>query len=360
MSTLGKPHELYGFLKSPPPYPPHVIQELVVKEGSYGMIFGEASSAKSLLMQALIVSLASGRKFAGNFPVIGEPRKVMFLDLDQGADTSLRRFAKLVNWAEWEDEDKEDLADRIFHYSPMMFSMFEQENLNDLVKALKENQIDVLVIDCLARTLGGMDENLTGTADAYFKTVRGLQKAAQIDGRQLTVVILHHQRKASAMMPGGGKLPPQDDMRGASGWRDSLDFQMKAAKKNDLVWLTKLKERNAEIAGGKWVFRIYDRFDDMGDGVAVRFEYEPDAAEKDAANVLWSELSVITEGNKDLAVGIKALSEHLKEGHVKGVAHSTAGLKPLLYRLCEEKRVQCSNQDYRARDPHKKYWVVRG
>ncbi len=359
MSSLGKPHDLYGFLKSPPPYPPHVIQDLIVKEGSYGMIFGEASSAKSLLMQALIVSLASGVKFAGNFPLVGEPRKVMFLDLDQGADTSLRRFAKLVNWSGWEDGDKEDLADRIFHYSPMMFSMFEQENLDDLVKALKENQIDVLVIDCLARTLGGMDENLTGTADAYFKQVRGLQKATQIDGRILTVIILHHQRKA-AVMQSGGKLPPQDDMRGASGWRDSLDFQMKASKKNDLVWLTKLKERNAEVPEGKWTFRLHDRYDDNGDGVAVRFEYDPDAAEKQAADTLWSELSIVTEGNKDLAVGIKALSEHLKTAMTKGIPHSSVGIKPLLYRLCEAKRVQCSNQDYRARDPHKKYWAVRG
>jgi len=358
-SSLGKPHELYGYLVEPPPYPPHLVQDLIVKEGTYGMVSGEGSSAKSLVVQALMVSLASGEKFGMHFTVNGEPRRVMFVDLDQGADTSLRRFAKLVNWPGWENEDKEELAGRIFHYSPIMFSMFEQTYVTDLQKALIENEIDVLVIDCLARTLGGEDENSSSTADAYFKLVKGLQKNAEQHGRTLTVIIIHHQRKA-VIQQGGGKIPPaQDNMRGASAWRDSLDFQYHCWKKNDLVGISCLKDRNSEHSGDrKWTFRIYDREDDAGDVVGVRFEYEPDAVEKNTGDVLWSVLSQLTEGRQDKAVGIKTLSEYLKVNMVKGCPHSTVGIKPFLFWLIEAKRAQCSNQNYRARDPHKTFWNV--
>lgn len=357
-SVLGKPHDLYGYLVAPPPYPVHLLQDLIVKEGTYGMLFGEASSAKSLIIQAIMVALASGEKFAGHFAVNGGARNVLFADFDQGADTSLRRFAKLVNWPEWENEAKESLAEHIFHYSPISpFAMAENAHMADLVEALKENKIDVLVVDCLARTLGGEDENESRTADGYFKRVKTLQEISLMDGRPLTVVILHHSRKQIAMQ-GGGKLPPHDDMRGASGWRDSLDFQIKAWKRGDVVGLNKLKERNAEVPEAKFTFRIHDKFDDQGEPLAVKFEYEPEAELVNQMNLLWSELSLVTEGRQDKAVGIKALSELLKANFTKGIPHSTAGIKPILYGLCEIKRAQCSNPDYQARDAHKKYWNV--
>ena len=360
-SILGKPNDLYGYLIHPPEYPIHLMNDLLVKEGTYGMVFGEASSAKSLIVQAMIVAIASGEKFAGHFSVNGGTRNVLFLDLDQGADTSLRRFAKLVNWPSYEDDWKEGLAEHIFHYSPTKpFTVFEPAHCAELASEIKENQIDMLVIDCLARTLGGGDENATTTADQYFKAIKILQDISLRDGRPLTVLIVHHSRKAPVGNGQGAKAPLHDDMRGASGWRDSLDFQIRATKKRDLVWLTKLKERNAETPDGKWCFRIYDRMDEHGDGIGVKFNYEPDAEIQNQAAILWSELSKITEGNKDKAIGLKALSDDLKARAVAGIPHSTGGLKPILFHLCEAKKVQCTNQEYAARDPHKRFWAVRG
>jgi hypothetical protein len=354
--VLGAPHDVFTYLVSPPEYPDHVVQDIIVKEGTYGMIFGEASSAKSLIAQALILALASGERFAGHFPVVGGHRNVLFLDLDQGADTSLRRFAKLCNWDEYDEDWKEMVANRVFHFSPIMpFSLIA--DISELANQIKMNDIDVLVIDCLARTLGGMDENTTQAADAYFQRVKALQKLSLDNGRPLTVIVVHHSRKVPPQV-GGGKLPPQDDMRGASAWRDSLDFQIRAWKRGDLVGLNKLKERNAEVPDGRYTFRIVDKFDQHMDAVAVRFVYEPDAEIRNAGDVVWGEMRQLTEGQQDKGIKLADLSTYLKLNKVKGTPHTGSSLRAVVYMLCRAGRVQCSRQDFQARDPRKVFWTV--
>ena len=162
------------------------------------------------------------------------------------------------------------------------------------------------------------------------------------------------------MQQGGGKLPPHDDMRGASGWRDSLDFQIRAAKKNDIVFLTKLKDRNSENPDETWQFRIKDNPDSNGDNQSVRFVYEPGAMLKNQGDLLWSELSQITQGDRDKAVKLGHLANYLKDNKIKGLPHSTLGVRPILYHLCEVGRAQCSVQDFRAKNPHKVFWNVGG
>lgn len=361
---LGKPTNLASFLLSPPAEPEPIVKDILVKEGTYGMLFGTAASAKSFLLQALMVDLAMGEKFFAEGVATDmdgtDGRRITFLDFDQGEDTTMRRFWKLANWAKYSGAE-EVLGEKIAHFCPPNpFDMFNGDHQAELAAHLKEHRTDVLVIDCLARTLGDADENSTATANQYFRVVKVLQEICKQDGHPLTVIVVHHQRKAQTQTQNGNAAPQAEEMRGASGWRDSLDFQWQVWKRGDVVGLSKRKERNAQNCDLKMTFRMVDREDPTsGETVAVKFIYETDADIKVMAEVVWSGLSALTGGIQAKGVGPKELFDYLRAMNVDKRPNRTQQRDALAY-LQKAGRISCSEQDIRSRNPKKTVWTNGG
>ncbi|MDP9397140.1 MAG: helicase RepA family protein [Actinomycetota bacterium] len=178
---------------------PPLLQWLVegrMTEATFTVLGAKPGVGKSWLGEDLAVALASGRAWLGHR--VPRPRRVLYLDAENGEDLVLRRLRQL-------GARPDELGGRLLYsVEPLLLS--RGPDLARLAATVERHQPELLVVDTLASHAPAAEsdtEHMAGfLADVW--TVARRSRCA--------LLLLHHLRKG---LQGSGKDDPLDAFRGS-------------------------------------------------------------------------------------------------------------------------------------------------
>lgn len=154
--------------------------------GSLVMLAGPPGSYKSFLALDWILCMAGGRQWCGK-PTV--PCKVLYI-LGEGKASLLKRVQAWIQYHQLDQKEVEALNEnfRVTFDVPQMTS---KASVDNLLASLAGEQFhpSVIVIDTLARSFVGMDENSQRDAGMWIEQAERLRAAGH------TVLWLHHTSK---------------------------------------------------------------------------------------------------------------------------------------------------------------------
>jgi AAA domain len=226
----AKPRKRFGFaaaLEDRPP-PRAVCRKLEWEVGRPPMLIGPPGAGKTFVVQAAALDLIAGRHLWGcpDFRVPGYMR-VLHVDLDQGANKTLRRFRRLLRGHGVDALElsaaRAQLAAR-FEVDPRDLGTFDVDEGEGLrLMSLQPEELarwrsawidavrdyDVAFVDSLRRLAPFLDEN-----DSRFSIVPDMIREVS-EAAQCVIVLLHHASNKAP--PRGGPGPkPAAGTRGSS------------------------------------------------------------------------------------------------------------------------------------------------
>jgi bifunctional DNA primase/polymerase-like protein/AAA domain-containing protein/primase-like protein len=186
-------------LLAPVPAPNHLIADLDLGPGRPVQLLGMGSAGKSLVGQAMMLAVVTGRPCFGRFPV--RRGRCAWVDYEMGRSASLRRLRRLaaamgVPWAD---------AARDVAFTSMPRTYLNSPDAEDHLAALCEGRA-ALFVDSLRRGVPGVDENDSKISEFLQLLLRVSERTG------CTVVFLHH---ASTKVPPDG-LDARGTGRGSS------------------------------------------------------------------------------------------------------------------------------------------------
>jgi len=217
-----EPKTLKQLLESEIPATPYLIGPGLLPKQGYTMIIGKAKEGKTMLALSIALSLAEGVSLflkestkMGLFSV-PEKAKTLFL-FRENAESTLKEITrkqkkgleKLLH-----RRIKNESLNSIKFLRPKTVYLDTIEGERELDRILKDNPIDLVVIDPLSRFIAkNMNEMQTVIAIANFLDDIGAKYGC-------TFLLLHHFRKETA----GEKIQedPFEKITGSAGWRNSF------------------------------------------------------------------------------------------------------------------------------------------
>ena len=216
---------LLQWLHKIPDTEPDFLVEGMIERGSLAMIFGQPASGKSFLAVDLAASIAAGRAFQGLKTQKGD---VVYI-AGEGYRGLKRRFNA---WSKYHDVGSEEIRVMISR-SAVNYRDEEaaKELETELLKAKAEGLFPVLfVIDTLARSFGGGDENSNSEMGKFISVID--QFNVKFD---CATLIVHHS--------GHGE---NQRARGASALRGALDTEFSCGKDRSTVVISCTKMKDTE------------------------------------------------------------------------------------------------------------------
>lgn len=230
--------------------PTRFVVEGLIPEGSFTMVSAKGGVMKSMLAMDLCTCIASGRDFLSPDPSSPPPPNSRTFRVDQGpvfwfnADNPTRvvldRF-KALDRGHGLTEYREV---PIFHanYPEPFLDMRTEEGYMRMCDELGKVKPRLCVVDCLAATCPGANENDAGEMGAVMMNYRRV-----VESTGTAVMLIHHHKKT------------QDEMRGSSALRDKLDFNFTVHREEgvDRIEVRPDKERGAhsDAFGAAFWFR---------------------------------------------------------------------------------------------------------
>jgi 5S rRNA maturation endonuclease (ribonuclease M5) len=177
----------------------------------------EPKTGKSLLALDLALALAAGTQWLG-FPAHGGPRRVLYVDEENGEHLVRRRVRKLAAGRGLSAADVRDVPLR--YLSRNALNLDVDERLQALFGFVRDFRPDLVVLDSLVR-FHRRDENSAGEMAAF--TGDALDPLTQHFGA--SVLGLHHLRKPSGQANGNGGGDLLHRLRGSgdlAAWPDAV------------------------------------------------------------------------------------------------------------------------------------------
>jgi len=213
------------------PLPPlaYLVREIgmVAGSGAPHLLAGYGFVGKTIVAQALLLSLASGRTVWGGFAPSGL-RRVLHVDCEQGERLTRRRYQRLAYGM---GVDLAFLGDAlaVAVMPPITLAPTHARAWGDLMTGR-----DVIVVDSLRAATPGADEN----ASEIRAAIDMLGVASEATGCR--AIIVHHARKPSADDPGGRYA-----LRGSSAIFDACDgAYLCSAAKGEPIAVEMVKARS--------------------------------------------------------------------------------------------------------------------
>jgi hypothetical protein len=178
------------------------VPGLGIKAGPPALVAARGGIGKSVILQAAAISAILGQPLWGLFPV-KRPLRVVWIDLEQGRQTTLLRFKRLALAADLTPDDLRGQLDVAI--SP---DVSDESHLTRLFEGY-----DLAVIDCFRVLAAGVDENDSRAREPIDACARASEKT------DCAVIIVHHARKTTENNRGGTR----DVMRGSSAIQDAAD-----------------------------------------------------------------------------------------------------------------------------------------
>lgn len=200
---------------------------MVAGGGAPHMVAGFGFSGKTIAMQSMAVSLASGTPIWGYYRV-PSPLRVLHVDLEQGDRLTRRRYQRL---AVAMGIDLAGLGDRLSVAIMPGLSLVEADapRWRELMTGR-----DVIIIDSLRAATAGLDEN----SSEIRASLDLLGRLSEATGCR--PIVIHHSRKPSEDAPGGRYA-----IRGSGAIYDACDAVYTfAAAKGEPVSVETVKARS--------------------------------------------------------------------------------------------------------------------
>lgn len=217
----------------------------VLPHGELAVLYGASGSGKSFMALDLAATIARGVEWRGNRVHQGS---VVYIAAE-GANGFRNR---LRAYAHQHAIDLKDMPLHVIHAAP---NMLDKTDALDVAKAITAvvGRPDLIVIDTLAQSMPGGDENAGDDMGKALAHCRGLHRATGA-----LVMLVHHSGK--------------DASKGARGWsglRAAADVELEVVRADDDRVLTVTKQKDGDD-GGEFGFRLETvlvDFDDDGDEV---------------------------------------------------------------------------------------------
>jgi hypothetical protein len=211
--------DVEGMLSLPPPE--WLIGGTLV-EGSMCVLFGQPGSYKSFIALSWACSVATGRDWLGKSVRQGPALYVAA----EGAPGMSKR---LRSWLDHQGMAASDVRDDL-HFLPRPVSLLDADTVDQLVGVVQAREVSLVVVDTLARSIPGADEN---SARDMGKAVGAVDMLRELG---CAVVLVHHTPKD----------PGNATMRGSSALNGATDTGWRTDKESPLVTLTNVKQKDAE------------------------------------------------------------------------------------------------------------------
>lgn len=238
-------------LAAPLPDVPYLVDALAVGPGAPVLVAGFGFGGKTLSMQSLLLSVASGRPAWGVWQV--KQGRALHLDWEQGHRVTAQRYQRLARGMGVELADLEGKLDAVIH--PRVQLDGPEALVESTYARLFEGRAVVLV-DSLRAAAPGLDEN----SSEIRRPLDLLNRIAEKTGT--TVIVIHHARK-----PTQESSSPRYTIRGSGGLYDACgSVFVLGAEKGQPTRVSHEKDRNR----GRTVEDFGLRFEDADMGRALR------------------------------------------------------------------------------------------
>lgn len=161
-----------------------------IPEGSKGMIAGVAKTGKTTLAENLAISMAVGRREFLGFELDPEPKRVLFINLEESYRLRGRRNLKQIS--QFSRVEKE-LFDENYLNSPYDFPEFlvSQEDWQKVRECVIASEAKVVFIDSITHMFEGKIED-SQAANKFVKKFR-----ETFEDLEVTIVVVHHSIKGN-------------------------------------------------------------------------------------------------------------------------------------------------------------------
>ena len=237
-----------NFLLNDPPQMPRLVNFIdengtprpFIRKGITGMLVGAGGSGKTHWLTTLGLSIASGRKFLGKYPI--EKPGHVFIGLGENADEDIHRllrktFTKLFHISPQMDfEEKQELEAISSRLAVMSFTGMQSSFIHNgihtgifesLLSQLQKREPDegwsCIILDPISRFLGADAETDNAAATAFIATIERL--TLELKGHP-TILFGHHMNKSGI----SGTNTDQAAARGSSALTDGVRLQINLEK----------------------------------------------------------------------------------------------------------------------------------
>jgi len=161
-----------------------------IPEGSKGIITGVAKTGKTTLAENLAISLSAGKKEFMGYPLIGEPQKVLFINLEESQRLYGRRNLKQISEL---SESELNLFNENYLCAPSTFPEFftTDKDWNCLRDTIIASKAKVVIIDSLTHMFDGEIEK-SNPAKKFIEKLRATFKDLGV-----TLIVVHHNTKGN-------------------------------------------------------------------------------------------------------------------------------------------------------------------
>jgi hypothetical protein len=223
VSRFEKP----SMVKTRPPKP--WLLENLVGERDFVMVYGQPGAGKSFVALDLAVSLCLGRSFAGRFPAVQGPKKVLYCASEDYSWRAERLGAGVRKYGSTEEHLDGFLT--FLEAVPNLFLATGENSTGDFIQEVIDEglKVDLIIIDTLADALAGAEENSASDASTVNSNIKRIRETLQC-----AVLVVHHTGKNG------------ESERGSSAYRAKADGMFKVSpvgQSSGVMALTKFKGR---------------------------------------------------------------------------------------------------------------------
>ena len=211
------------FVQEPLPEAEWLIEPLFEKN-SQTILFGASGEGKSFVALSWAISIAAGIPWLGKYPVMQGP---VIYAIGEGPRGMRRRASAAAKHLGLTGEQLKNL-----HFLAGAPQIRDKEGLERFLKQLKAIGPVLVIIDTLARSAVGMDENLAKDMGEWVHAAGVIQEETQA-----CVMPIHHTPKNKK--PGS---PPTE--RGNGALRGAMDTSIGVSMADGFIKLTNFKQKD--------------------------------------------------------------------------------------------------------------------
>lgn len=270
----------------------------MIQEGTIGVIVAPRSSMKSWICQYMALCLTNGLSFLNKFET--KQVKVLYIDMETSERNIQERANKILNGLGIKPQDN------LFFKSFSKLRIDNKDNLEELIKVMKEKEISVLIIDTLKRIHNKQENQADSMNDLFTNYLRKLQIETNS-----TIILIHHTKKK----PIGSTITDKMDMaRGSNEIAGYVDWFYMIERKGRETFV-KLSQEKSRFSSEVGVTGIKVSFDDNENKVGFEFVPETDWYVSEAPYTIklisnWiAESNISSFATKDVKQYLKGINE---------------------------------------------------
>ncbi len=216
-----------------------------VVKNSFGLVFGPSKSGKTIFCENLAISFALGKDEFMGYPINSEPKKVMFIGLEEYWVNRIDRNKKQFDFL---SDDEKKLFKNNFLIPKIDFpkTITTRENWALLRETIKSSGAEIVFIDSVTRMNHNKLED-SKTAEQICLNLRNISQDLNI-----TLFVIHHTPKL------GDDGISMDKIKGSSSFSQESDFAIAVGRNERKV---------------RYIKNIYFRYADDSDDSLHEFTF---------------------------------------------------------------------------------------